>query len=291
MKNELLEKEEMKIENMIYEIRGKKVMLDSDVAMLFGYETFNLNKAVKRNIEKFDLDYMFIITDLEYKGLIFQNGISNNCRGGRRTLPYVFTQKGILMLATILKSKIAIEMSVKIIDAFVLMKKYISSNLLEQRYFNNLTIKNSEDIKLLTELFDKLSSKELKNEIYFEGQIYDAYSKIIDIMSKAKKNITIIDNYADKSVLDMISRMKVKVKLITKEKGLLSKQDIDKYNKQYSNLEVIYDNTFHDRYIILDEITVYHLGSSINHIGSKTFSINKIEELEFIELLLRKINK
>ena len=274
---------------MIYEVRGKQVMLDSDVAMLFGYETFNLNKSVKRNVEKFGEDFMFLLTDNEYRNLIFHFGISKCGHGGRRNLPYAFTERGILMLATILKSKIAIEMSIKIINAFTLMKKYISNSLIEQRYFNNLTIKNSEDIKLLTESFDKLSIKELKSEIYFEGQIYDAYSKIIDIMSKANMSIIVIDNYADKSVLDMISRMKVRVLLITRKNSLLKEQDIEKYNKQYSNLKVIYNNTFHDRYIILDKNIVYHLGSSLNHIGNKTFSINKIEEQDVIELLLSKI--
>ena len=134
-----------------------------------------------------------------------------------------------------------------------------------------------------------MESKELVNQIYFDGEIYDAYSKILDIMSKAKKEIIIIDNYADKVVLDMIRRLKVGVTLITKNNSLLSKIDIENYNKQYNNLIVKYNNTFHDRYIILDKAIVYHCGASINYIGYKTFSINKLQDNEVIDLLINKI--
>ena len=266
-------------------------MFDSDVAMLFHYETKYLNRQVLRNHMRFPSNYCFQLTEYEFKTLRCQNGTLELKQGQyRKYLPYVFTEYGITMLAGILKSGVAVRMSLKIVDTFVRMKKYISNELIEQRYFNNLTIQNTEDIKLLNESFLKLSNKEVLNEIYFEGQIYDAYSKIIDIMYKAKQEIIIIDNYGDKTVLDMISRMKVQVLLITKSNGLLKKLDIEKYNKEYSNLKIIYDNTFHDRYIILDRNTLYHLGSSLNHIGNKTFSINKIEESSIIKLLLDKID-
>ena len=134
-----------------------------------------------------------------------------------------------------------------------------------------------------------MQSKELVNEIYFNGQIYDAYSKILDIISKAKNDLIIIDNYADKTLLDMISRIKVKVILITKTNGLLTKTDIDKYNKQYSNLTVKYDDTFHDRYFILDKSIVYRCGASVNYVGSKTFSINILQEKEIINSLIKKV--
>ena len=176
------------------------------------------------------------------------------------------------------------------------MRKYISNELLEQQYVRNMLFKHDNKIMelddrvlLLQESFDKMQSKELVNEIYFEGQIYDAYSKILDIMSRAKKEIVIIDNYADKLVLDMISRMKISVILITKKNSLLNSIDIEKYNKQYNNLIVKYDNTFHDRYIILDKNIVYHCGTSLNYIGNKTFSINILQEKEIIDLLLDKI--
>ena len=217
-------------------------------------------------------------------------------RGGRYKNPRVFTEQGVAMLATILKSQIATQVSIAIMDAFVTMKKYISNELLEQQYIKNMLLKhdndiinNTKEIRLLQKSFDKLHNKELVNEIYFEGQIYDAYSKILDIMSKAKKEIIIIDNYADKTLLDMISRMKVKVILITRKNNLLKDIDIEKYNKQYNNLIVKYGNTFHDRYIILDKEKVYHCGSSINYIGNKTFSINILQEKEIITSLLDKI--
>ena len=127
--------------------------------------------------------------------------------------------------------------------------------------------------------------------MFFDGQIYDAYSKIIDIMSIAKDELIIIDSYADKVILDMISKLKVKVIIITKTKSLLNKLDIEKYNKQYNNLSIIYDDTFHDRYFIIDRSIIYHLGTSINHIGSKTFSINILEDALVIELFINKIEK
>ena len=193
------------------------------------------------------------------------------------------------MLATVLRTKVASKVSLAIMDAFVLMWKYISNELIEQKYINNLVIKHDEDIKLLQESFDKFEEKKKSNEIYFNGQIYDAYSKIVDIIKEAKKKLIIIDNYADKNMLDMIRNIKVNTIIICKENCLLKEIDIKKYNEQYNNLKVIYNNTFHDRYIIIDKKIIYHCGTSLNHIGSKTFSINKLEDKEVIDALLNKI--
>lgn len=195
------------------------------------------------------------------------------------------------MLSTILKSKIAIEVSINIMDAFVQLRKYASSSLIEQKYINELVIEDNKRINLLEESFSKLENKKVVNEIYFNGQIYDAYSKLIDIMGVAEKEIIIIDSYADKSVLDMISKIDKKVLLITRNNDLLKEIDIKKYNEQYHNLEIKYDNSFHDRYIILDRKEVYHCGTSLNHAGSKTFSINKIEDEFVINALINKILK
>lgn len=262
-------------------------MLDSDLALLYEYETFNLNKAVKRNINKFDETFMFVLTKEEYKNLIFQNGISNNNHGGRRTEPYVFTDKGILMLATILKSDVAIEMSIRIINTFVAMRHYISSNLIEQKYINNQVMKNTVDIKLLQDSFDKLSTKEKNNHIFFEGQIYDAYSKVIDIFNIAKKEIIIIDNYLDKNMLDIICKAKVNVVLITGDK--LDNIDLLKYRKQYNNLKIVINKLFHDRFIIIDKKSLYHLGSSLNSIGYKCFAITKIDDEGILTELIEKL--
>ena len=139
-------------------------------------------------------------------------------------------------------------------------------------------MKNTEDIKLLQDSFSKFEEKKKVNEIYFKGQIYDAYSKIIDILKEAKYEIVIIDSFLDKSILDMIRNISVNVILITSNKSKLKETDIKKYQLQYTNLDIKYDDTFHDRYIIIDKITIYHLGSSINHAGSKTFSINILED-------------
>ena len=139
-------------------------------------------------------------------------------------------------------------------------------------------MKNTEDIKILQESFSKFEEKKKVNEIYFKGQIYDAYSKILDILNTARKEIIIIDNFLDKTILDMIRNIDVKVILITSNKSKLREIDINKYNMEYSNLELVYNNTFHDRYIIVDKTIIYHLGASINHAGSKTFSINILED-------------
>ncbi len=181
-------------------------------------------------------------------------------------------------------------------DAFVEMKKFFSNDILrisniEKNLINinNKIDNHDKNIKLLQESFDKLSEKRKSSEIYYKGQIYDAYSKIIDIFKLAKEELIIIDSYADKTLLDMISKFKVKVILITKDSERLSELDIEKYNCQYNNLIVIRNNAFHDRYFIIDKEEIYHCGSSINSVGNGTFSINKLEDDFVIKTLLNKI--
>ena len=290
--NDVIVKEKIVIENLIYEIRGVQVILDSDLARL--YECVNgtkdINKAVKRNIERFPENFMFQLTDVEYDNLRFQSGTSKE-RGGRRYNPYVFTEQGVAMLSSVLHSEVAIKMSIQIINAFVIMRKYISNSLIEQRYINNLVIEHDSEIKLLKESFGKIEEKRKVNEIYFNGQIYDAYSKIQEIFQSANKKLIIIDAYADNTVLDIIKRLNVEVIVITKKDNFLTNQDINKYNKQYHNLKVIYNNTFHDRYFIIDKREVYHCGTSINRIGYKTFSINLISDEEVCNALISKVHK
>jgi len=262
--------ETLKIENLIYEVRGKQVMLDSNLAKLYQCKngTKSINLAVKRNIKRFPKDFYFQLIKDEVKNLQFQFE-NTNLKNMSRQLPYVFTEQGVAMLASVLKTEIASKVSIDIMRSFVLMRKYILENLIEQKFINELVLTHDEDIKLLQESFDKLSDKELKNEIYLEGQIYDSYSKIIDILSIAKNELIIIDGYADKMILDIINNIKCDVILIVKTKTLLNKLDIEKYNKQYNNLKIIYNYTFHDRYFIIDKKILYHCGASINHIGSK----------------------
>ena len=286
--NKIVVSDNIKIENMIYEIRGKNVMLDSDLAMLFGYETKQLNRQVLRNINRFPENYCFQITDTEYISLRCQNGTLKNGRGEhRKYLPYVFTEYGITMLAGILKSELAIKMSLRIVDIFITMKNYINTSLIEQKYFNELTIKNTEDIKLLQESFDKLNTKESNNHIFYEGQIYDAYSLLIDILSRAKKEIIIIDNYAGKKLFDIIKNINVKVKIYTENIDNISKE---KYEKQYNNLEIINTHIFHDRFIIIDNKVLYHSGASFKDLGKKCFAITKMEGDSILKELLNKIS-
>lgn len=292
--NEVLVKENIKIEDMIYEIRGKQVMLDSDLAKLYQCKngTKEINQAVKNSPEKFPERFSFVLSDSEMEDLRSKILTSSlNKHGGRRYNIRVFTEQGVAMLATILRTKIAIEVSIRIMDAFVTMRKYISTNLLEQKYITNMVLEHDYQIKLLKDSFQKIEEKKKVNEIYFNGQIYDAYSKIQEIFNKANNNLVIIDAYADNTILDIIKRLKIKVTIITKSNNLLTEQDIAKYNKQYNNLQVYYNNTFHDRYFILDEKVVYHCGASINRIGYKTFSITLIGDEDVKNTLINKIKK
>ena len=281
-----------KIENLIYEVRGKQVMLDRDLAKLYNVETKRINEAVKNNINKFPERFSFLLTDAEMMNLRSRFSTSSvSTHGGRRYAVRVFTEQGVAMLATILKSKTAIQVSIAIMDAFVAMRKYISSNLIEQKYINNMVLEHDSQIKLLQSTFDKLEEKKKVNEIYFDGQIYDAYFKIQEIFKEAKKELIIIDGYADNTILDIIKRLKVNVIIVTKPNNLLTKQDVFKYNKQYNNLKIIYDNSFHDRYFILDGKTVYHCGASINRIGYKTFSITLIGDMDVCKILINRVKQ
>ena len=287
--NNIVASNNIKIENMIYEIRGKKVMLDSDLAKLYNVETKRINEAVKNNIEKFPERYCFKLSDNESDNLlveIFDQKIEK--RGGKYKNPRVFTEQGVYMLATILKSKEATKITIAIMDAFIVMKKIINTSLIEQKYFNELTIKNTEDIKLLQESFDKLNTKESNNHIFYEGQIYDAYSLLIDILSKAKKEIIVIDNYAGKKLFDIIRNINVKVKIYTENIDNISKE---KYEKQYSNIEIINTNIFHDRFVIIDNKVLYHSGASFKDLGKKCFAITKIVDNNILEELLDKLKK
>ena len=263
--NDIIVKDEVVIEKLIYEIRGKQVMLDSDLAKLYGCAngTKTINLAVKRHLNRFPERFMFRLTQEEYDHLRFQFETTKRDNMSR-SLPYAFTEQGVAMLATILRTKVAEIVSIRIMDAFVSMRKYIPNNLIEQKYINNMVIEHDSQIKLLQESLDKLEEKRKVDEIYFNGQIYDAYSKILEIFKQATKILSIIDAYADTTILDMIKRLNVEVVIITKDNHLLTQQDIIKYNEQYHNLRVYYDHTLHDRYFILDEKEVYHCGASID---------------------------
>ena len=294
--NKIIVKDNIKIENLIYEIRGKQVMLDSDLAMLYGCKngTKSLNLAVKRHINRFPERFMFQLTKEEYSSIYSRFQIEtlnkNNQKQGLniKYLPYVFTEQGVAMLSAILKTDVAEEISIKIMDAFVAMKNIINTSLIEQKYINSLVLEHDNEIRLLQESFNKLSTKEKINHIFYNGQIYDAYSLLIDILIKAKKEIIIIDNYAGKELFDITKDIKVNIKIYTKNIDEISKK---KYMQEYSNIEIITTDIFHDRFIILDNKELYNLGSSLKDIGKKCTSINRIEDSTILKELISRLNK
>lgn len=294
--NEIIVKDNIKIENLIYEIRGKQVMLDSDLAMLYGCKngTKSLNLAVKRHINRFPERFMFQLTKEEYSSIYSRFQIEtlnkNNQKQGLniKYLPYVFTEQGVAMLSAILKTDVAEEISIKIMDAFVAMKNIINTSLIEQKYINSLVLEHDNKIRLLQESFNKLSTKEKINHIFYNGQIYDAYSLLIDILNKAKKEIIIIDNYAGKELFDITKDIKVNIKIYTKNIDEISKK---KYMQEYSNIEIITTDIFHDRFIILDNKELYNLGSSLKDIGKKCTSINRIEDSTILKELISRLTK
>ena len=267
---------------MIYEIRGKQVMLDSDLAKLYHVETKRINEAVKNNMEKFPERFSFYITFDEYRNL--RSKFSTFDASLRKYAPRVFTEQGVAMLATILKSKVATQVSIRIMDAFVAMRKYISTNLIDQKYINDLVLKDSKRIDLLENAFS--SFKDKNNHIFFEGQIYDAYSLMLKIFDKALSSIIIIDNYIDKSILDILSKTNKKVTLVTNKYNNI---DYEKYKEQYDNVTLVVNNSFHDRFIILDKKVLYHSGASFKDLGKKCFAITKIESKELLDSLIDKL--
>ena len=278
--NNVIIKNDVKIENMIYEIRGKQVMLDSDLAKLYNVETKRINEAVKNNIEKFPERYCFKISEKEYNSL--KSKISTS-KGGPRKGHNVFTEQGIYMLATILKSKLATSMTMAIMDTFVAMKKYINYNLIEQKYINKLVLEHDSKIDLI---LNKLSTEEENNHIFYEGQIYDAYNLLIKTLSKSKKEIIIIDNYAGRELFNIIKDIKVNIKVYTENIDNTAKE---KYEKQYNNLSIFTTDIFHDRFIVIDNKILYHSGASFKDLGKKCFAITKIEDTKIIKDLLERL--
>ena len=294
MENELKIINTEEIKNLIYTIRGKEVMLDSDVAMLYHYETKNVNKAMKRNIERFPEDFCFQLTDDEFKNLRFQFGTLdkkvNNGKVTRKYLPYVYTEQGISMLAGVLKNDIAIQVSISIIRAFIEMRKFISSNSQIFERLTNVEYKLLEHDRKFDEIFDNLLKKEeFKQKIFFEGQIYDAYSLVIDIIKRAKNKIIIIDNFIDDSILKILVKKNknVEVVILTSKNSNISKLDIQKFNKEYPILKVAKTDKFHDRFIIIDNKELYHCGASIKDLGKKCFGINRIDDIEIINKFVK----
>ena len=290
------EHESENIKNLIYTIRGKQVMLDSDVAMLYNCETRIINQAVKRNIERFPERFCFQLTKFEMLNLKSQNVISSltneNFYGGRRKLPTVFTEQGIAMLSGLLRNEIAVKVSISIMDAFVEMRKFITSNGQVFQEINIIKDKLLEHDKKFDKVFDEFQKDkklEFKQQIFFNGQIYDAYSLIIDIIKSAKSKILIIDNYIDDSILKMLSKKSanVEVVILTSQNCDITRLDINKFNNQYPILKISKTNKFHDRFIVIDNKELYHVGAALKDLGKKCIAISKIEDSEYINKLYK----
>lgn len=300
-KQELLLKED-KIEDLIYCIRGHQVILDNDLAMLYNVETKRLNESVKRNIKRFPESFCFQLTEDEYTYLMSQFATSNvkkenvATRGGRRYLPYAFTEQGIAMLSAVLRSDEAIQVSINIINTFVKMRRFLAENALMFERINSLEVKQLEYQKESNEkfkqIFDYISEhEEDRQKIFFDGQIYDAFSLLVSIVEKAQKSIVLIDNYIDIGTLNILSKKQdgVNVTIYTMKKNKLPSHDIDNFNCQYPTLTVSYTNVFHDRFIIIDDLTAYHIGASIKDAGKRCFAINLIEDIRIVSDILHRL--
>jgi len=291
------------ISNKIHTIRGLQVVLDNDLAELYGVETKNLNRAVNRNIERFPLSFRFQLTEEEYENirvhfatlsskdsLRFQFGTIENGRGKhRKYLPYVFTEQGVSMLFAVLRSDMAIKVSIQIIEAFVNMRKVISNNafifqrldLLEQKQF-----RTDEKIdSVLSALEDK--TQKTSEGIFFDGQIYDAYAFVNDLLKSAKSEVVLIDNYIDDTIFTLFSKYQnLKFKIYTQNISKCLKLDYQKYCSQYNNIELKEFKNAHDRFLIIDTTNIYHIGASLKDLGKKWFAFSKFE-MEALELLVK----
>ena len=284
----------IEIQNLIYTIRGKQVMVDSDLATLYQVTTKRLNEQVRRNKNRFPSEFMFRLTAEEYEYLRSQNATSSedNAHGGRRYMPYVFTEQGIAMLSTVLKSDIAVEVSVKIMNSFVEMRNFLLSNREMFARLDRVELKQLETDKKLEEVFNYIGTNtEVKQNIFFDGQIYDAFSFIVGLVKKANKEIILIDNYVDINTLNILCKKNqgVNVAVVTAGKGSLSAKDITKFNAQYPKLSIKTTTDFHDRFLIIDKTKVYHIGASIKDAGKKSFGITKIEDKDLIMGLVNKV--
>ena len=285
--NEIAEKDVINIEDMIYEIDGKEVMLDTDLAKLYHVETKRINEAVKNNPEKFPNRYLFRITDKEYNYL--KSKISTS-KGGSRKGHTAFVEQGVYMLGTILKSDVATEVSIRIMDTFVKMRHYIKYNeqLLPRKYLL-LEEKVDNNTKRIDELFDKFNPKVItKNSIFFKGDIYDAYSVLLEIFNLANKEIIIIDNYVGKVLLDELRNVDRKIIVISSN---INDNLRNKYLKQYNNIKFISNDSYHDRFIIIDRKIVFHSGASFKDLGKKCFAINNIENEKETKKLINEVIK
>jgi hypothetical protein len=271
----------IEIRSLIYSIRGKQVMLDSDLASLYEVETKNLNKAVKRNIERFPASFCFQLTEEEVENLRFQIGTSSLNYGGRRYLPYVFTEQGVAMASAILRSDIAVKVSVEIMEAFVEMRRTIISNASLFHRLDKIELKQLDTDQKFEAIFKAMGSDKLHSEkgVFYNGQIFDAYTFVSDIIRSAKSSIILLDNYVDDTVLTLLGKRNnnVTATIHTKTISNQLRLDLQRYNSQYPPIEVEVFSDAHDRFLIIDDTELYHIGASLKDLGKKWFAFSRMD--------------
>ena len=285
------------IQNRILLIRNQQVMIDRDIAELYGVETKRLNEQVKRNIERFPEEFTFQITREEFESVKSQFATSRNNmfvgqEGGTRKLPYVFTEHGITMLASVLRSESAVNASIQIVKAFVAMRKFLLSNAQIFQRLDSLEIHRIESDKRIDELFTRMDRYKIDDTqgIFFQGQIFDAYAKFQSFIAQAQKEIVLIDNYVDITVLERLSTKNngVDVIIYTLPNTRLTTQDVRSFNAQYPTLTVRHTTSMHDRFLIIDNSILYHLGASLKDLGRKCFAF-ELFDAGFIPDILAKV--
>ena len=282
------------IRDKIYTIRGVQVMLDSDLAQLYQVETGTLNRQVKRNHERFPVDFCFQLSQEELYGLKCQIGRAIiDGRGGRRTLPWVFTEQGISMLSSVIHTSVSIQANICIMRSFVRMRHFLIGNAVVFQRLDRIELKQLETDDKVNQLFKQLEKPEPdKAVIFFKGQMWDAASCIEQILEKAEREIILIDSYVDRWTLDMLSRKKtgVSVLMFTSVSGnRITEKELNDFNSQYPSLEVRMTDEFHDRFLILDRRQMYHIGASIKDAGKKAFEISTNEDPKILEGILSRL--
>lgn len=276
-------------------------MIDSDLADIYGYELKAMNQQVKRNLERFPEDFMFQLTRDEVELVKSQivtsrdNTFFSGQEGGRRKLPYAFTEQGIYMLATVLKGELATKQSVFIMRAFKEMRHFIANNALMFEKINAIELKQLEYQKDADEKFGKIfeymvDHEESNQKIFFDGQIFDAFSLLTEIIGHAQSDIVLIDGYIDVATLNILAKKKTGVAILayTLPSAKITSQDISNFNAQYPSLAVKKTTAFHDRFLIIDGVEGYHIGASLKDAGKKCFGITKIEGADDIKDIMKK---
>lgn len=272
------------IENKIFTIRGVQVIVDRDLAELYGVEPKRLGEQVKRNIERFPQEFRFQLNKNETIQLVANCDRFASLKHST-SLPYAFTEQGVSMLSAVLRSQTAIQTSINIINSFVKMRTYILQNAGLFQRVEKLELEQKETNQKLDIVLDAIEAKNVtqKQGVFFDGQIFDAYALASELIKKAKTSLVLIDNYIDESTLIHLSKAESKVKITLLAKTI-SKQlqlDIDKYNKQYKNLKAISFESSHDRFLIIDEKEIYHIGASLKDLGKKWFAFSLLEAESF----------